>query len=163
MNVIKKKYLAVPALLALSLACAAPVAAQGTASRPDAVGGFIGFTDRYNTDFTFGAEYEHQLQQARPWSVGGLVEFTPDVRFGNDDTVALATAHYRPASLSRLKLTGGAGIEFRENAGDHARFRLGAGYDIFRENRLTITPRVAVDFGEGDENVVFGVSGYYDF
>jgi len=163
MNVFKKKSFAIPGLLLLSLICAEPALAQGAASYPDSLGGFIGFTDRYNTDFTFGAEYEHQLQQARPWSVGGLVEFTPNVRFGNDDTVALATAHYRPASMSRLKLTGGAGIEFRENASDHARFRIGAGYDILKQGRITVTPRVAIDFGEGNENVVFGVSGHYGF
>jgi len=162
MNVSKRYSFAVPALFALSLASAGPALAQGTATHRDSVGGFIGFSNRYNTDFTFGAEYEHQLQ-TRPWSVGATLEHTPDVIGGNDYTVALATAHYRPASLSRLKLTGGAGIEFRDGASDHARFRLGAGYDIFQEGRITVTPRISVDFGEGDENVVFGVTGYYGF
>lgn len=159
MHVVKKHAVITPLLISLSLLFSGTAFGQGGSNR-HTIGGFIGFTDRHDTDLTFGAEYEYRLQG--PWSVGGLVEHTPDVIFGDDYTLAMGTAHYRPANLSRLKLTGGAGIEFKDIGGDDVRFRLGAGYDVYRQGQLTITPRVAVDFGEGNESVVLGVSAKYD-
>lgn len=146
-------------LLFLSLFLSGPAFGQGN-SRHSA-GGFLGFTDRNEADFTFGGEYEYRPRE--PWSFGAIVEHTPDVVFARDFTLVLATAHYRPASIQRLKLTGGAGIEFKDVGGDDFRFRLGAGYDVFMNGPLTITPRIAVDFGDGDENIVFGVSVLYGF
>ncbi|MEX2525688.1 MAG: hypothetical protein WD750_12080 [Gammaproteobacteria bacterium] len=146
-------------LLFLSLLLSGPAFSQGAARH--SAGGFLGFTDRDDADFTLGAEYEYRPRE--PWSFGAIVEHTPDVVFGRDFTLVLAAAHYRPPSIQRLKLTGGAGIEFKDVGGDDARFRLGAGYDVFMNGPLTITPRIAVDFGEGDESIVFGVTAMYGF
>lgn len=152
------RIIAFSALLLSSLLFNGPAYSQGRT--PHSAGGFIGFTDRNDADFTIGGEYEYHMQG--PWSVGAVIEHTPDGPAGRDFTVTMATAHYRPASLSRLKLTGGAGIQFRDG-GDDLRFRFGAGYDIFMNGPVTVTPRIAVDFGDGDESVVLGVSALYDF
>lgn len=135
--------------------------AQTVPAARHTLGGFAGFTDRADADFTFGAEYEYHM--AGPWSAGVLVEQTPDVIFGRDFTLLLGTAHYRPATLPRLKLTGGAGMEFKEVGGDDIRLRAGVGYDLFVEGALTVTPRLALDFGEDDESIVLGISLLYGF
>jgi len=160
MHGIKRYSIIIPALVSLSFLCSGPAFGQGVAGSRNTVGVFAGFTSRHNTDFTFGGEYEYRLQT--PWAVGAIVEHTPNVRFGRDYTLVLATAHYRPPSMSRVKFTGGAGVEFRENTGDKLRLRFGAGYDVFKEGKITVTPRVAVDFGQGSASVVFGVSALYD-
>lgn len=126
---------------------------QGAGSHT--LGGFAGFTDRYDTDLTLGAEYEYRLQ--RPWSAGAIIEYTPDVLAGSDFTVLMGTAHYRLPGTPRLKLTGGAGIEMRERFADDIRFRLGVGYDLI-EGPITVTPRIAFDLGGGEESIVLGVS-----
>jgi len=152
---------AIVLFMMISLLWSGTTYAQVVSSGPHTVGGFIGFTDRADADFTFGAEYEYDMQG--PWSAGALVEQTPDVILGRDFTVLLGTLHYRPQTLSRLKLTGGAGVEFKDVVGDDIRVRAGAGYDLFIEGPFTVTPRIAVDFGDGDENIVLGVSLLYGF
>jgi hypothetical protein len=160
MHGLKKDTIIIPALISLSLLCSSPAFGQGVTTSRNSVGPFLGFTSRHDTDFTFGAEYEYRLQT--PWSIGAIFEHTSNVRFGRDYTLVLATAHYRLPSMSRVKFTGGAGVEFRESASDKLRLRFGAGYDVFKEGRITVTPRVAVDFGQGDTSVVFGVSALFD-
>lgn len=120
------------------------------------LGGFVGFTDRRDSDFTFGAEFEFPARDR--WSYGALVEHTPNVFRNGDATVLLATANFRPNPSGRLRLTGGAGVEFKDYADDDLRFRIGTGYDLVIEGNLTVTPRIAFDFGEGDENLVFGAT-----
>ena len=127
--------------------------AQGT--RSHMIGGYLGFTDRDDADFTFGAEYEYQMRSQ--WSIGALIEYTPDVVLGRDFTLVLGTANFRPSTMDRLKITGGLGVEFRETAGDDLRARIGVGYDVYRGG-LTVTPRLGIDFGDGGENVVLGVT-----
>jgi hypothetical protein len=148
-------------LFIISLFWSGMAVGQGTSSGRHTAGGFAGFTDRFDTDFTFGGEYEYRMQG--PWSVGGLVEYTPNVIRGDDFTLLLGTAHYRPPTLSRLKFTGGAGVEFKDFGGDDLRLRLGTGYDLFHEGSFTLTPRVAIDFGDGDENIVLGISALRRF
>jgi hypothetical protein len=160
MHGLKKHNFIILALVSLSFLCSGPAFGQGVTGSRHTVGGFLGFTSRHDTDFTFGGEYEYRLQT--PWAVGAIVEHTSNVRFGRDYTLVLATAHYRPPSMSLLKLTGGAGVEFRESTGDKLRLRFGAGYDVFKEGSITVTPRVAVDFGQGSASVVFGVSALFN-
>ena len=140
-------------LITLSLCWTGTAVAQGTGSHM--IGGYLGFTDRDDADFTFGAEYEYQMRSE--WSVGALLEYTPDVVLGRDFTLVLATANFRPATMDRLKITGGLGVEFRETAGDDVRARIGVGYDVYRGG-LTVTPRLGLDFGDGGENIVLGVT-----
>lgn len=146
--------------MALSLLWSGLAFGQG-GTTPHSLGGYLGFTDRDDADFTFGGEYEYRMD--RQFSAGAIVEHTPDVVFGQDFTLAMGTMHYRPSGLQRLKLTGGAGVEFKDIGGDDLKVRLGAGYDIFVEGPVSVTPRIAVDFGEGDENLSLGVTTSYHF
>lgn len=116
------------------------------------IGAFVGLTDRNGADFTVGAEYEYLMN--RHFSLGGLVEYTPDAYGTSSATVVLATANLR--LIPRLKVTGGAGVEFN-TFNDRFRARAGVGYDLI-DGPVTLTPRVSIDFGEGDENVVFGAT-----
>ncbi len=159
MQIVSNRAFILSSLFLLALFKSVTAYSQG--GSPHNAGVFIGFTDRNDVDFTFGGEYEYRPQA--PWSFGATIEHTPDVVFGHDFTLVLATAHYRPPSMERFKLTGGAGIEFKDVGGDDIRFRLGAGYDVFMNGPLTVTPRVAVDFGGGDESFVFGVTAMYGF
>lgn len=133
--------------LAISAALAGPAAAQHS------LGGFLGLTDRDDADLTLGVEYEYRYSTR--WSFGGVVEFTPDAIANESATVIMGLAHYHV--IDRLKLTGGVGAQFTE-FDDDLRFRLGAGYEVFRDETFVVTPRAAVDFGDGDENVVLGVT-----
>lgn len=141
--------LLVPGLL-LGMAATGPALAQSAGQQ--SIGGFLGVTDRTSADFTIGAEYEYHLDST--WSVGGLLEYTPDAFGSSDATVVMGTANYRFADLPRLKLTGGVGMEFRP-VDDDFRFRIGAGYDVITEP-VTVTPRIALDFGGGANNVILG-------
>ena len=157
MRILEKNPL-LPVLLALSLIWSG--AASGQGSSPHTVGGFVGFTDRTDADFTVGVEYEYDMQA--PWSVGAILEYTPNAFFGRDFAVLLGTGNYRLPSMPQLKLTGGAGIEFRDGGGDDVRFRLGAGYDVL-EGTVTVTPRFALDFGDGPDSIVLGISFLHNF
>ena len=140
-------------LMITSLCWSGSAMAQGAGNHM--IGGYLGFTDRNDADFTFGAEYEYQIRSQ--WSVGATLEYTPDVVLGRDFTLVLGTANFRPSSIPRLKLIGGLGVEFREAAGDDVRARIGAGYDVY-QGGFTVTPRLGLDFGDGGENVVLGVT-----
>ena len=129
---------------------------------PDSFGGFVGFTDRNDADFTLGLRYEHDM--GGPWSAGALVEHTPKYFRNFDATMLMGTAHYRPVAHQRLKFTGGAGVEFKDGgAGDDVIFRTGIAYDLFLEGPLTLTPNVAFNFGEGEESMTLGATLYFRF
>lgn len=159
-----RKSLALSALmtgmLLQSVACYAQQNGAGGASG-NTLGGFVGFTDRYDTDFTFGAHLEHAVDG--PWSVGGLVEYTPDA-YGNDAaTLVMGSVYLRPDFSNRLKIIGGAGVEFKDFGGDDVKFRAGASYDLFLEDRYTLAPTVSFNLGEGKDSVTFGASLNYQF
>lgn len=146
-------------LISLSLMWSGLALGQGTT--PHSAGVYLGFTDRADADFTFGGEYDYRFD--RQWSAGAVVEYTPDVVLGDDFAVVLGTVNFRPSTVPRLKLTGGAGVEFKDVGGDDLKLRIGAGYDVFIEGPVSITPRVAIDFGDGDEDLILGVSAMYRF
>lgn len=129
--------------------------AAGTGS----LGVFAGFTDvdGGDTQPTIGGEYEYRLQGQ--WSVGGILEHTSDAYFASDATLAMGAVHYRPEGTPRLKLTGGAGVEFND-FGDDVRLRAGVGYDLI-EGPVTLTPRLSLDFGNSRENLVLGATAYF--
>lgn len=127
----------------------------------DKLGAFAGVTDRYDSDFSFGVHYEHPM--ADGWSAGALVEHSPDA-YGNDAaTLVMGTANFRPAFSSRLKVTGGAGIEFKDIGGDDVKFRAGLAYDLFLEDKFTLSPLVAFNLGEGKDSVTLGATLFYQF
>lgn len=159
----KNRFRVLPVVLAGCLGLAGPAVtqAQGTQADSYTVGGYLGATDRNDVDLTYGAEFEYR--PGGQWGYGAIVEHTPDVIRDRGATVLLGTANFRPDRHPRLKLTGGAGVAFTDYAGDNIRFRAGAGYDLIIEGPLTITPRVAFDFGEGSSSVVFGATANYRF
>ncbi len=132
-------------------------AAPGTSS----VGVFAGFTDvdaqGGGSEPTIGGEYDYRLEG--PWSVGGTLEHTSDAFFASDATLALGLLNYRPETNPRLKITGGAGIEFND-VGDDVRLRAGIGYDLV-QGPVTLTPRLSVDFGNNREHLVLGATAYF--
>jgi len=154
------KYLPILAVIAALSTLASP-AAQGQPSQPHSLGGFVGLTDRSDADLTIGAEYEYRLRER--WGVGAVLEWTPDAfPRDNDATLVMGTANFYP--VPRLKLIGGLGVEFTD-FDDELRARLGAGYDVFtpEDQGFYLTPRLAVDFGDRDESVVFGASLRFPF
>lgn len=139
-----------------------PALAQAAAdAATDTIGGFVGFTDRRDADFTLGLRYEHQMSGR--WSAGALVEHTPDYFRSDDATMLMGTASYRPVFNERLKFTGGAGVEFKDVEGDDVVFRTGVAYDIFLEGPLSLAPNIAFNFGENDESVTLGASLMFRF
>lgn len=161
MHALRKQVFIISALLSsLSLLWTAGASAQGsTVSRTHNLGAYAGFTERNDADFTVGLEYAYRMQDQ--WSGGVIVEYTPDVVLGRDATLMLGTANFRPTNLPRLKLTGGAGVEFKSfGGGDDLRFRVGAGYDVITD-LITVTPRIGIDFGDGGENLTLGVTLFY--
>lgn len=135
--------------------------ASGAAPGTSSVGVFAGFTDvdalGGGSEPTIGGEYDYQLEG--PWSVGGILEHTSDAFFASDATLALGVLNYRVESQPRLKITGGAGMEFND-FGDDVRLRAGVGYD-FIQGPVTLTPRLSVDFGNGREHLVLGATAYF--
>lgn len=134
----------------LSLAIAPQALAQSAS--PHQLGVFLGATDRDDFDVTLGAEYEYLFTEQ--WSIGGLVEYTPDAFGSSSATLVMATANLRV--IPRLKITGGAGVELN-TFNDRFRARVGAGYDVI-DGPVTLTPRIALDFGDGDESIVIGAA-----
>lgn len=130
-------------------------------ARQHTLGGFIGFTDRRDADFTLGVRYEHNL--SGPWSAGALVEHTPNYFRGDDATLLMGTANYRPLFNQRLKFTGGAGVDFKDTEGDDVVFRTGVAYDVFLEGPLTLAPNIAFNFGENEESVTLGATLMFNF
>lgn len=158
MNILKQQFIIVPGLVLVALLWTSQAFGQTAPARNHHLGAYIGFTERNDADFSFGAEYAYRLHEQ--WSFGAIVEHTPNYFFSRDATLLLGTANFRTPAAPRLKLTGGAGVEFKDIGGNDLRFRVGAGYDLVSD-LITVTPRVAVDFGQGGENIVLGVTFYY--
>lgn len=120
------------------------------------VGLFLGGTDEDegSTEFTFGGEYEYRFSQY--FGVGGVVERTPDGHHGDGVTVALAALHLHP--MGALRLTGGIGREMVDGHEDETLYRLGAAYDFELPNSFALAPTFDIDFVDGKENFVFGVT-----
>jgi hypothetical protein len=134
---------------------------NGVQASQFSAGAYLGFTDDEDTEFTYGAELEFRNND--PWSAGVIIEKTENMYFNNDLTVLMGTANYRPFPDRRLKLTGGLGVAFNEGADDDTVLRAGVGYDLFLELPIVVTPRVALDFFEGDERLIYDVTAFYNF
>jgi hypothetical protein len=158
MNIFKQQMIIIPGLFLLAVVWSSHAYAQTTSARNHHLGAYIGFTERNDADFTFGAEYAYRLHEQ--WSFGAIVEHTPNYLFSRDATLLLGTVNFRTPAVPRLKLTGGAGVEFKDIGGNDLRFRAGVGYDLISD-LVTVTPRIGVDFGQGSENMVLGVTFYY--
>ena len=114
---------------------------------------FAGVTDtKYDTVETFGVEGSYHANDKV--SVGFVVEHMPDAGDGYEANLVLGTVSYEV--LNNFRIIGGAGREYHHGH-EKPVWRLGAAYDIHVAG-LHISPTVAVDFLEGDENLVAGVA-----
>lgn len=120
---------------------------------------FAGVTDidGGDSELTIGGDIELDLEG--PWATGAILEHTSDAYGSSDATLLLGAVHYRPPNTPRLKFTGGAGMEFND-FDDEVRLRAGVGYDVI-SGPVTLTPRLAVDFGNGREHLVLGASFHF--
>lgn len=105
--------------------------------------------------FTLGLTYERRLSTLI--GVGAFWEYA----FGDFDKWSLgAPLFIHPYRGFRVALA--PGLEHRDGE-DEFLFRTGLGYEFELDERWIIMPEVAVDFVDGDESYVFGVSLGYGF
>lgn len=102
--------------------------------------------------FTIGADYEYRFSQL--FGVGGLVEYAGGEL---EKTSAMAGLFIHP--IGGLKFFFAPGVEHESDENKFV-FRSGAHYNFFFGN-FAVTPVFAVDFVDGDENLVYGISFGY--
>jgi len=104
--------------------------------------------------FTVGLDYEYRLSSV--FGIGGLVEYA-----GGDleATGVLGALFIHPVGGLKFILAPGV-----EHEGGHNKFlfRTGVYYDFFF-GKFSVSPNFNVDFVDGDENLVYGVSFGYGF
>ncbi len=119
------------------------------------VGLFLGNTHAGGEDkFTVGVDYEYRLTPI--FGVGGLVDHASG---DHDATIVGGALFVHPWGNSRVLLAPGI-----EHAHGHNEFlvRVGVSYD-FHIGRLTVSPTLNVDFVDGEENTVYGLTFGYGF
>jgi hypothetical protein len=113
---------------------------------------FVGITseDRRESATTFGIEYERRLSER--FGIGGLVEHA----FGDlDFTVYAVPFAYHSGPW---KLYAAPGIENADHhSGNEFLFRLGVEYG-FQVGRYEVAPQFDVDFVNGEEVLVLGIT-----
>jgi hypothetical protein len=123
---------------------------------------FLGNTHTDHDDgFTFGLDYEYRLTER--FGLAGVLDYATDV----ESTVLGAGVFIHLFEDWRLLLAPG----FENHHGDNEYlFRTGVYYDISlddlgfsSERELTLSPTFIVDFVDGDENIVFGLTIGYEF
>jgi hypothetical protein len=126
------------------------------------VGLFLGNTHTDHDDgFTFGLDYEYRLNERL--GLAGLVDYATDI----ESTVVGAGVFIHLLEDVRLLLAPG----FENHHGDNEYlFRTGVYYDMslgewdaFPEGELTVSPTFIVDFVDGEEDVVIGLTLGYEF
>jgi hypothetical protein len=102
--------------------------------------------------FTVGLDYEYRFSQL--FGVGGLVEYAGGEL---ETTSAMAGLFIHP--IGGLKLFLAPGVEHEGDENEFL-FRAGVHYNFLFGN-FVVTPVLAVDFVDGEENLVYGVSFGY--
>jgi len=143
---------------------------HGRAHRNE-IGLFMGGTDErgHDTEFTWGLDYKRKI--AERWAVGALFDYAGgELR----NSILAPSVSYWPG-IGGLQLLAAAGIEFHEgrDGGGHggARsgdevdenatyfvFRIGLAYDIHLAERFGLAPGVNLDFVNGEEVWVYGLT-----
>lgn len=118
--------------------------------------------------FTVGGEYEHRLHPHI--GIGGLVEHA-----ANDfkaTTVAFPIQFHPSPTKSGFRVGFGPGFERakeprsgdeREKTDTDFLIRTMAAYDIFVSEKVSLSPNLSIDFVDGEEIFVFGVSIGFGF
>jgi hypothetical protein len=126
------------------------------------IGLFLGNTHTDHDDgFTFGLDYEYRLTEQI--GLAGVLDYATDV----ESTVLGAGIFIHMFEDWRLLLA--PGFENRHGHNEYL-FRTGLYYDIplgevdaFRGRELTVSPTFIVDFVDGHEDLVFGLTIGFDF
>ena len=109
-----------------------------------------GESEKRNTDFSIGVDYEYRI--LKKLGIGALVDYAPgDLR----TTVFAAGAFIRP--IGSLLVIAAPGFE-RHEQNRHALFRLGFGYEFDVADRFSLTPNFNIDFVNGRQVYVYGIS-----
>ena len=117
-------------------------------------GGFTNDLDEHN-DFTLGLDYVYRLpvwEQRLGMGAFGEVIFAEHKEYLLGIPLML-----KPAGNLFFVVAPGIVIVEEESTDNHFLFRLGAGYEIDLRN-ISLTPTVNLDFVEGEESLVFGIS-----
>lgn len=78
------------------------------------------------------------------------------------NTLAAAILAFGCSTAAFGQQTTGQTAPGQNSFGDDIRLRIGAGYDVV-QGPVTLTPRIALDFGNGRENLVLGATAYFRF
>jgi hypothetical protein len=148
---------------------------SGRAHRNE-IGLFMGGTDErgHDTELTWGLDYKRKI--ARRWAFGLLFDYAGgELR----NSILAPSVSYWPG-VGGLQLLAAAGIELHEGrdggghggtrSGDEADadatyfvFRVGLAYDIHLNERFGLAPGVNLDFVNGEEVWVYGLTLTYGF
>lgn len=151
--------------LAISAVPSSVAAADGGELKRHVPGVFVGLTSGDGeTDYTIGLEYEYRITSL--FGIGAIAETTPNRHGGDGVSVALGALHFHP--ITNVRLTAGYGWEDIHDASikiaagkspskNKDVFRIGAAYD-FHVGAFGIAPTVNLDFVDGHEVAVFGIS-----
>jgi hypothetical protein len=152
-----------------------PPHGHGHAHRNE-IGLFVGGTDEpgHDTEFTWGLDYKRKI--ARRWAVGLLFDYAGgELR----NSLLAPSVSYWPG-IGGLQLVAAPGIELHDGrgggghggmrSGDEADadatyfvFRVGLAYDIHLAERFGLAPGVNLDFVNGEEVWVYGLTLTYGF
>ena len=124
--------------------------AYGEEFHPNFVALFVGLTseDRRETGLALGIEYEYRLNRA--FGIGVLAEHT----FGDIDTTVFAMPF--AYHTGRWKAYVAPGIEDGDR-GSESLVRIGGEY-AFEVGRWEVSPQLDIDFVDGDQVFVLGVT-----
>ena len=119
---------------------------------------FLGNTqDDGKNGFSIGLTYEYRLSEL--FGIGGLIEHA-----GEDfrEWVLAVPFFLHPYKGWRFLVAPGIDID-DEDGDNNFLFRAGAAYEFEIAERWSITPEFNVDFVDGDEVLVYGLSFGYEF
>ena len=118
---------------------------------------FLGNThDEGEDDFSIGVDYDYRLENLPMLGVGGLVEYTGG---DADATIVAAALFFHP--VGELRLLVAPGLEFADSEEEFL-VRAGVAWE-FDLGRVAITPQFNVDFVDGEEAQIYGVSFGWGF
>lgn len=144
----------------MKIACAALLLAPASASwageaegHRHAIALFTGVSDGEEQDLSLGLEYE--FRPVDLFGVGLIAEHTPGAHH-DGATVAAGALFAHP--WRGLRITAGAGTESEPHHGDEFLLRAGMAYEFHLEESLLLTPSFGVDFVDGEEILVYGIS-----
>jgi len=154
-NVLKAFY--VVQLILFSSAVLAEPEENENAYEANKVGGFIGFTGagRRENGLTLALTYEHRFTKS--FGLGAEAE-----RVLGDLDFWLVTVPFS-YRFGEWKIFAGPGLEKLDDGDTEGLLRIGGEYGIELSERWEMSPTIALDFVDGDQEVIVGVLFGYGF